>query len=125
MNAIDAKTLTGVRRNEMYNEFRAKYENIIKTKEFLNVYNSVIDKIRTSISCGNYYADITDLNNEDFALELNLYKNRGPKDFMLITPDLHTSLIYKLCEQDGYIIECIYSKIGNYNSVPEEIIISW
>lgn len=125
MNAIDAKTLTRVRRNEMYNEFRVEYEDIIKTEEFLNVYNGVIDKIRTSISCGNYYADITDLNNEDFVSELNLYKVKGSKDFMLTNPGLYTALIYKLCAQDGYVIECLNNTFGKYNPVPKEIIISW
>lgn len=125
MNAIDAKTLTRVRRNEMYNEFRVEYEDIIKTEEFLNVYNGVIDKIRTSISCGNYYADITDLNNEDFVSELNLYKVKGSKDFMLTNPGLYTALIYKLCVKDGYRIECLNNTFGKYNPVPKEIIISW
>ena len=89
MNATDAKIMTRTRRNEMYNEFLNEYENIIKTEEFLNVYNNIIDKIKIAINCGDYFADITDLNNEDFVLELNLYKNRGPKDFTLTSPGIY------------------------------------
>lgn len=128
MNAIDAKTMTRIRRNEINNEFRAEYENIIKTEEFLNAYNSVVDKIRNAIQCGDYFADITDLNNEDFISELNLYKLKGPKDFALMSPSnpsVYTALIYKLCVKDGYRIECLNNTFGKYNPIPKEIIISW